>query len=47
MASLNVSNGDPAPDFEAVDDRGQRIRLKDFRGQNVVLYFYLKDNTPG
>lgn len=47
MATLNVTIGDPAPDFEAIDDRGQRVRLKDFRGQNVVLYFYPKDNTPG
>lgn len=47
MANLNVTIGNPAPDFEAVDDRGQRVRLKDFRGQHVVLYFYPKDNTPG
>jgi peroxiredoxin Q/BCP len=39
--------GTPAPDFEAVThDRG-RIRLSDFRGNVVVLYFYPKDNTPG
>jgi peroxiredoxin len=30
-----------------MDDRGQPIGLKDFSGQNVVLYFYPKDNTPG
>jgi peroxiredoxin Q/BCP len=47
MAQLNVSIGQPAPDFESVDDRGERIRLEDFRGQHVVLYFYPKDNTPG
>ncbi|MCS6804893.1 MAG: peroxiredoxin [Acidobacteriota bacterium] len=47
MAQLNVQIGQPAPDFESVDDRGQPIRLKDFRGQHVVLYFYPKDNTPG
>jgi thioredoxin-dependent peroxiredoxin len=47
MANLNVKEGYPAPDFEALDDRGQRVRLKDFRGSNIVLYFYPKDNTPG
>jgi thioredoxin-dependent peroxiredoxin len=47
MANLNVTLNRPAPDFEAVDDRGDPIRLRDFRGQNVVLYFYPKDNTPG
>ena len=45
MANLNV--GDPAPDFEALDDRNQTVRLSDFRGKRVVLYFYPKDNTPG
>lgn len=47
MSDLNVTVGQPAPDFEAVDDRGERVRLKGFRGKNVVLYFYPKDNTPG
>ena len=45
MADLKV--GDPAPDFEALDDQGQTVRLSDFRGTRVVLYFYPKDNTPG
>lgn len=47
MANLTVTINEPAPDFEAVDDRGQPVRLKDFRGRNLVLYFYPKDNTPG
>lgn len=45
--TLNVALGHQAPDFEAVDDRGQSVRLSDFRGRNVVLYFYPKDHTPG
>jgi peroxiredoxin Q/BCP len=45
MAELHV--GDPAPDFEALDDKGQTVRLSDFRGRRVVIYFYPKDNTPG
>ncbi len=39
--------GDIAPDFEALTDAGERVRLGDFRGQRVVLYFYPKDDTPG
>jgi peroxiredoxin Q/BCP len=45
MADLQV--GDPAPDFEAVNDENQTVHLSDFRGKRVVLYFYPKDNTPG
>ena len=36
-----------APDFEALDQDGNTVRLSDFRGRNVVLYFYPKANTPG
>ena len=39
--------GDIAPDFQTVDDAGNAVKLGDFRGQNVVLYFYPKDDTPG
>lgn len=39
--------GDKAPDFEAFDQNGKKISLKDFRGKKVVLYFYPKDDTPG
>lgn len=37
----------PAPDFSAVSDDGQTIRLSDLRGQWVVLYFYPKANSYG
>ena len=36
-----------APDFAAKDANGETVRLKDLRGQKVVLYFYLRDDTPG
>jgi peroxiredoxin Q/BCP len=36
-----------APDFEALTDAGETVKLSDFRGQRVVLYFYPKDDTPG
>jgi peroxiredoxin Q/BCP len=39
--------GDKAPDFTAPTDGGGKVSLRDFAGQNVVLYFYPKDDTPG
>jgi peroxiredoxin Q/BCP len=39
--------GDAAPDFELPSDSGQTVKLSDFRGKRVVLYFYPKDDTPG
>jgi len=45
MAKLKV--GDKAPDFSALTDQGQAVRLSDFRGRRVVLYFYPKDDTSG
>ncbi len=45
MAELKA--GDYAPDFESVNDMGEQVKLSDFRGKRVVLYFYPKDDTPG
>jgi peroxiredoxin Q/BCP len=42
-----VEEGKKAPDFELTSDSGERVRLSQFRGQPVVLYFYPKDDTPG
>ena len=39
--------GDIAPDFSLADKNGNEVRLSDFKGKRVVLYFYPKDNTPG
>jgi peroxiredoxin Q/BCP len=39
--------GEMAPDFEAVDHNGNTVRLRDFRGKKVVLWFYPKADTPG
>jgi peroxiredoxin Q/BCP len=47
MAEGTLQPGDLAPDFEATTDTGETIRLSDFRGKRVVLYFYPKDDTPG
>jgi peroxiredoxin Q/BCP len=42
-----IGQGDKAPDFELPDQDGRAVRLEDFRGQRVVLYFYPKADTPG
>ena len=39
--------GTSAPQFTAKDANGETVRLKDLRGEKVVLYFYPKDDTPG
>ena len=39
--------GDVAPDFRLPSTRGKEITLKEFRGKDVILYFYPKDDTPG
>jgi len=41
------SVGEEAPDFELLDDAGQKVRLSDLRGRRVVLYFYPRADTPG
>jgi peroxiredoxin Q/BCP len=42
-----LKEGDKAIDFTLSDDKGEQIKLSDFKGKKVVLYFYPKDNTPG
>ena len=39
--------GDKAPDIESIDQDRNPIKLSDFKGKKIVLYFYPKDNTPG
>ena len=39
--------GMKAPDFCLLDKDGQEVRLSDFSGRKIVLYFYSRDNTPG
>lgn len=45
MTSLKV--GEKAPVFEGVNQNGEKIKLSDFSGKKLILYFYPKDNTPG
>lgn len=38
---------DKAPDFSVPDENGEKVSLKDFRGRNLVLFFFPKADTPG
>jgi peroxiredoxin Q/BCP len=42
-----IEPGQPAPDFELPDQDGRTVKLSDFRGTPVVVYFYPKADTPG
>lgn len=44
---MAIEEGKQAPPFTLTDETGKRVSLSDFRGKNVVLYFYPKDDTPG
>ena len=44
---MSLKVGDSAPDFSVNDQDGNPVKLSDFKGKKVVLYFYPKDNTPG
>lgn len=47
VPKLNLKEGDVAPAFSAMTNGGGAVSLADFKGGNVVLYFYPKDDTPG
>lgn len=44
---MKLKPGDKAPEFVGKDQNGKQIKLSDFKGKKLVLYFYPKDNTPG
>ena len=44
---MALKRGDKAPEILGVDQTGKEIRLSDFAGSKLILYFYPKDNTPG
>jgi peroxiredoxin Q/BCP len=41
-----LKKGDKAPDFKGVDQNGENISLKDFKGKKLIIFFYPQDNTP-
>lgn len=44
---MELKAGDKAPDFKTKDQDGKSVKLSDYKGKKVVLYFYPKDMTPG
>jgi len=44
---ITLKTGDTAPSFTAEDHLGNAVKLEDFKGHKLILYFYPKDNTPG
>ncbi|MFD2247236.1 thioredoxin-dependent thiol peroxidase [Pontibacter ruber] len=44
---MELKAGDKAPEFEGKDQNGHTVRLSDYAGKKVILYFYPKDNTSG
>ncbi len=47
MTEPKLKLGDLAPEFNLLDDKGKHVKLSDYRGRRVVVYFYPKDDTPG
>lgn len=44
---MPLKEGDTAPDFKAQNSQGKEVSLATYKGKNIVLYFYPKDDTPG
>lgn len=44
---MTIKEGLTAPAFTLIDADGKRVSLAEFRGRNVILYFYPRDDTPG
>ncbi len=42
----NLQPGDKAPDFTSVNENGETVTLKDYKGKKLILFFYPRDNTP-
>lgn len=43
----HLKEGDIAPDFTGKNQKGEGVKLSDYKGKKVILYFYPKDDTPG
>ncbi|MED1749872.1 MULTISPECIES: thioredoxin-dependent thiol peroxidase [Bacillus] len=44
---MTIEVGQQVPDIELTGDKGEKVKLSDFKGKHIVLYFYPKDMTPG
>ena len=44
---MPVEEGKAAPEFTLPDQNGDKVSLEDFRGEDVIVYFYPRDDTPG
>jgi thioredoxin-dependent peroxiredoxin len=44
---MAIEEGKAAPPFTLYDSAGEKVSLKDYLGQHVIVYFYPRDNTPG
>ena len=44
---MTLKAGDPAPDFALEDQHGNTVKLPDFRGRKVLVYFFPRADTPG
>ncbi|HEY4411116.1 MAG TPA: thioredoxin-dependent thiol peroxidase [Acidimicrobiia bacterium] len=44
---MTLKTGDPAPDFALEDQHGKTVKLPDFRGRKVLVYFFPRADTPG
>ena len=44
---MPITEGKPAPAFTLPDQNGKKVSLKDFKGKDVIVYFYPRDDTPG
>jgi peroxiredoxin Q/BCP len=45
--TMAIQEGKAAPAFTLSDATGKKVALKDFKGKNIIVYFYPKDNTSG
>lgn len=44
---MTIEIGQQVPEIELTGDNGEKVKLSDFKGKHIVLYFYPKDMTPG
>jgi thioredoxin-dependent peroxiredoxin len=47
MMTISLKSGDKAPEFASADQNGKQLKLSDYKGKKLILYFYPKDNTTG